>query len=32
MYLPIPICGLFILYFEICNFAADLRGADGKEA
>ena len=32
MYLPIPVCGLFILYFEICNFAADLRGADGKEA
>ena len=32
MYLPIPICGLFILYFEICNFAADLRGADEKEA
>ena len=32
MYLPIPVCGLFILYFEICNFAADLRGADEKEA
>ena len=32
MYLPIPICGLFILYFEICNFAADLRGTDEKEA
>ena len=32
MYLPIPVCGLFILYFEIRNFAADLRGADGKEA
>ena len=32
MYLPIPICGVFILFFEICNFAADLRGADGKEA
>ena len=32
MYLPIPICGIFILYFEICNFAADLRGEDEKEA
>ena len=32
MYLPIPVSGLFILYFEIRNFAADLRGADGKEA
>ena len=32
MYLPIPICGIFILYFEIRNFAADLRGAEGKEA
>ena len=32
MYLPIPVCGIFILYFEIRNFAADLRGADGKEA
>ena len=32
MYLPIPICGLFILYFEICNFVADFRGADRKEA
>ena len=32
MYLPIPVCGLFILYFEICNFAADLLGADEKEA
>ena len=32
MYLPIPVCGLFILYFEICNFVADLRGADEKEA
>ena len=32
MYLPIPICGIFILFFEICNFAADLSGADGKEA
>ena len=32
MYLPIPICGVFILFFEICNFAADLRGADEKEA
>ena len=32
MYLPIPICGLFILYFEIRNFAADLRGTDEKEA
>ena len=32
MYLPIPICGLFILYFEICNFVADLRGAAEKEA
>ena len=32
MYLPIPVCGLFILYFEIRSFAADLRGADGKEA
>ena len=32
MYLPIPVCGLFILYFEIRNFAADLRGADEKEA
>ena len=32
MYLPIPVCGLFILYFEIRNFAADLRGAEGKEA
>ena len=32
MYLPIPICGLFILFFEICNFAADLRGSDKKEA
>ena len=31
MYLPIPVCGLFILYFEICNFAADLRGEDEKE-
>ena len=32
MYLPIPVCGLFILYFEFCNFVADLRGADEKEA
>ena len=32
MYLPIPICGLFILYFEIRNFAADLRGTEEKEA
>jgi TRAP-type C4-dicarboxylate transport system permease small subunit len=32
MYLPIPVSGLFILYFEIRNFAADLRCADGKEA
>lgn len=32
MYLPIPVSGLFILYFEICNFAADLRGSNGKEA
>ena len=32
MYLPIPICGVFILFFEICNFAADLRGEDEKEA
>ena len=32
MYLPIPVCGLFILDFEILNFAADLRGADEKEA
>lgn len=32
MYLPIPVCGLFILFFEIRNFAADLRGADEKEA
>ena len=32
MYLPIPVCGLFILYFEICNFVADLRGASEKEA
>lgn len=32
MYLPIPVSGLFILYFEIHNFIADLRGADEKEA
>ena len=32
MYLPIPTSGLFILYFEIHNFVADLRGADDKEA
>lgn len=32
MYLPIPVSGLFILYFEIRNFAADLRGTDEKEA
>ena len=32
MYLPIPVCGLFILYFEIRNFVADLRGASEKEA
>jgi len=32
MYLPIPVSGLFILYFEIHNFIADLRGAEDKEA
>ena len=32
MYLPIPVSGLFILYFELHNFIADLRGADEKEA
>ena len=32
MYLPIPVSGFFILYFEIRNFAADLRGTDEKEA
>ena len=32
MYLPIPVCGLFILFFEIRNFSADLRDADKKEA
>ena len=32
MYLPIPVCGFFILYFETRNFVADLRGTDEKEA
>lgn len=32
LYLPIPISGLFILYFEIYNFIADLRGDKEKEA
>ena len=32
MYLPIPVSGLFILYFELHNFIADLRGTDEKEA
>ena len=32
MYLPIPVSGIFILYFEIHNFIADLRGAGDKEA
>ena len=32
MYLPIPVSGLFILYFEICNYAEDVLGRNGKEA
>ena len=32
MYLPIPVSGLFILYFEICNYAEDVLGKKGKEA
>lgn len=32
MYLPIPIAGLFILFFELNNFAADLEDGKGKEA
>ena len=30
--LPIPVSGLFILYFEICNYAEDVLGKNGKEA
>ena len=32
MYLPIPVSGLFILYFEICNYAEDVLGRNRKEA
>ena len=32
MYLPIPVSGLFILYFEICNYVEDVLGRNGKEA
>ena len=32
MYLPIPVSGLFILYFEICNYAEDVLGKKEKEA
>ena len=32
MYLPIPVSGLFILYFEIFNYAEDVLGNKEKEA
>ena len=32
MYLPIPISGFFIFFFELNHFAADLEGEKGKEA
>ena len=32
LYVPIPVCGLFILYFEIHNLVTDLRGAKETEA
>ena len=32
LYLPIPVSGFFILFFEVRNFLSDLRSADGKEA